>query len=203
MLKTLSGLTFLFELDNKMTKFERQRYSFWAALGDIGGFYDGLNLLISIFMAPLSSAMFFNDLVKGSLFTKKSSESLRATGRQAASLFQGQAADENQTESVLLNFLEQLRKHHGTIRSSIVQSLMANVCPCRSRSHRARIKAQEPYASELDVKRLMSNSIGYRSFIRALLTPQQKVWLANQRSRVASLDSDNNSYSSENESPTK
>ena len=80
----MGDLAFIFELDNKKTQFQRLRYTFWAALGDIGGFYDGLNLLINIFLAPLSSALFFNDLVKGSVFSKKSSKSLKATRKQAA-----------------------------------------------------------------------------------------------------------------------
>ena len=66
-----------------------------------------------------------------------------------------------------------------------------------SRAHRARIKAQEPFSSELDVKRLIDNSIGYRDFIRAFFTPQQKAWLENQRSRFVSLDSDHCLGSSE------
>ena len=78
--EALSKIQLLFEVDNKMRKIQRQRYSFWAALGDIGGFYDGLNLLISSFLDPFSSALFFNDLVKGSVFTQKSSQSMRATG---------------------------------------------------------------------------------------------------------------------------
>lgn len=48
----------------------RKRYSFWDALGDIGGFYDGLRLLIWIFMAPITSIIFTNDTVQGSLFAK-------------------------------------------------------------------------------------------------------------------------------------
>ena len=95
------------------------------------------------------------------------------------------------------NYFEQLKKHHSTIRNSIAQSLLANLCKCKSRAHRARIKAQGPYSSQLDVKRLISNSLGYRDFIRAFLTPKQKVWLANQQSRFVSLDSDHCLSSSE------
>ena len=84
MFGAMKELQLIFELDNKKTQIQRQRYTFWAALGDIGGFYDGLNLLISIFLAPLSSALFFNDFVKGSVFYKKSSKSLKATLKQAA-----------------------------------------------------------------------------------------------------------------------
>ena len=159
--------------------------------------------MIRILLAPLSSALFFNDLVTGSIFYKKESKSQRATRKQAAHFIQGHADEDNQTQSVLLNSFEQLKKHHGTIRSSIIHSLMANLCRCKSRAHRARIKAQGPYSSELDVTRLINNSVGYRSFIKAFLKPQQKVWLANQRSKFVSLQSDSNPGSSENDSFAK
>ena len=38
------------------------------ALGDIGGFYDGLRLLILFFMAPVAAIFFENDLLKDSLY---------------------------------------------------------------------------------------------------------------------------------------
>ena len=50
-----------FALDNKVKHIMRKRYNFWQALGDIGGLYDGLRLIVYLFMAPLSSAYFFND----------------------------------------------------------------------------------------------------------------------------------------------
>jgi len=48
-----------------MQNFSRQRYSCWAALGDIGGFHDGLILIVSIFMGSISSSSFTNALVNG------------------------------------------------------------------------------------------------------------------------------------------
>ena len=47
---------------------KRIRYNFWTALGDIGGFHDGLFLLLSIFMGPFSAKLFKNDLMRGNLF---------------------------------------------------------------------------------------------------------------------------------------
>ena len=46
----------------------RTRYSFWVALGDIGGFFDGMGLLTRIFMGPLSAVFFFNNFAKGGHF---------------------------------------------------------------------------------------------------------------------------------------
>jgi hypothetical protein len=41
----------------------RVRYNIWDLLGDVGGFNDGLFLLCSIFIAPLSSMAFTNDFL--------------------------------------------------------------------------------------------------------------------------------------------
>ena len=48
----------------------RQRLSFWQALGDIGGFHDGLVLLVKLFMVPLSANFFNFNLTKGRPYNK-------------------------------------------------------------------------------------------------------------------------------------
>ena len=40
------------------------------ALGDIGGFYDGMRLLLMFFMAPISAVFFENDILKDNLFSQ-------------------------------------------------------------------------------------------------------------------------------------
>ena len=52
-----------------MQVMQRVRYNFWQALADVGGFHDGLKLLVSLFIAPVSSILFENDLLKGKIFT--------------------------------------------------------------------------------------------------------------------------------------
>ena len=59
-----------FVIDNNIQVVKRVRYNFWMALGDIGGFYDGLKLLITFFMAPISAILFENDLLKDNLFVR-------------------------------------------------------------------------------------------------------------------------------------
>ena len=44
------------------------------ALGDIGGFYDGLRLVLLFFMAPVAATLFENDLLKSNLYTHKLSK---------------------------------------------------------------------------------------------------------------------------------
>ena len=40
------------------------------ALGDIGGFYDGLRLILMFFMAPISALFFENSLLKNNLYAQ-------------------------------------------------------------------------------------------------------------------------------------
>lgn len=65
------GFRIRFELDAEIKKIKRKRYSYWEALSDIGGFYDGLKLCINLLNSPLSSLFFFLDLSKGGMFAKK------------------------------------------------------------------------------------------------------------------------------------
>ena len=51
-------------LDNKIFDQKRVRYSFWDVLGDVGGFHDGLVLLIRIVVGPFAAHGFFLDLIK-------------------------------------------------------------------------------------------------------------------------------------------
>ena len=58
-------------LSNDMKVMERKRYNVWDALGDIGGFHDGLILFVQvIFMGRYSSAMFEHSIVQGAKYRK-------------------------------------------------------------------------------------------------------------------------------------
>ena len=54
-----------------MLVMERKRYNCWDALGDVGGFNDGLVLVLQIFMARYSSMMFEHSIVQGAHYRKK------------------------------------------------------------------------------------------------------------------------------------
>ena len=42
------------------------------ALADVGGFHDGIKLILSIFLAPIAATFFENDLLKGNLYEETS-----------------------------------------------------------------------------------------------------------------------------------
>ena len=58
-------------LSDEMGIHERSRYNYWDALGDIGGFHDGLMLLFNLFMASYSTGMFEQSLVDDNNYYKK------------------------------------------------------------------------------------------------------------------------------------
>ena len=41
------------------------RLSFWQALSDLGGFHDGIFVLVKAFIAPIAASLFQAELVKG------------------------------------------------------------------------------------------------------------------------------------------
>ena len=41
------------------------RLSVWQALSDLGGFYDGIFVLVKAFIAPVAATLFHTELVKG------------------------------------------------------------------------------------------------------------------------------------------
>ena len=47
---------------------QRKRYSAWDALGDIGGFHDGLVLIFASFMGIFNAVFYASDLTGGKFF---------------------------------------------------------------------------------------------------------------------------------------
>ena len=62
---------FLLSVDYQEHK--RVRYNFWDALGDVGGFHDGLVLLIRILLGPFAAHRFILDLISDSKLVPKDS----------------------------------------------------------------------------------------------------------------------------------
>ena len=62
------GFSHKFHIANTIHIQRRFRYDFWTALGDIGGFHDGLDLIIKFFMVPIAAIFFENDILKGNLY---------------------------------------------------------------------------------------------------------------------------------------
>ena len=60
------GYSRSFILDVDYMELKRVRYNFWDALGDIGGFHDGIILLIRILMGPFAAHSFIMDLIASS-----------------------------------------------------------------------------------------------------------------------------------------
>ena len=55
---------FSFQLSGRNRYQQRTRYGFWQALGDIGGFYDGLGLIFGSIISNFAATKFLMDLFK-------------------------------------------------------------------------------------------------------------------------------------------
>ena len=65
-------------------------------------------------------------------------------------------------------------------------------CICRTfrkhKGHKSIQKLVDSKTKQLDIRRIISNSVSLRNFFRCFLSPQQKALLAFQRTKVASVD---------------
>lgn len=52
------------------------------------------------------------------------------------------------------------------------------------------MRLQKRYLEQLDVRRIISNSIAFQDFIRCFLSKPQQALLAHQKTRIGSLQSD-------------
>lgn len=56
---------------------ERKRYTFWDVLGDIGGFHDGVILVLYFMMAPYSAKAFFNKFSHNTPYLEKNRSTIK------------------------------------------------------------------------------------------------------------------------------
>jgi len=165
-----------FELQPDVQIMQRQRYSFWDALGDIGGFHDGLVLLVSMFMSSISSALFTRELEQSNRVDEPpelTKAEIAAQMRLARLL-----STESQHVSISGNYLRVLMKYFSF--SELRKTSLMRVCGdflCRGK-RRAR-QRQFNYFKQLDIQQIVENSLSYRTFIRSFLTRTQKLLLDN------------------------
>ena len=57
----------------------RKRYSAWEVLSDVGGFHDGVILIVGYFVSPLVSTLFQVDLLQKTMIASKEQQSQRHT----------------------------------------------------------------------------------------------------------------------------
>ena len=118
----------------------RTRYSFWTALGDVGGFHDGLTLLMKVFMASIAAISYENDLLKGNLFeehlTPDQKYSRRKLAKQVSSsiAIDGPILRQNSNMEVFLHAISSLKPAKLGLCHSILD------CICRGVRRRRRQK---------------------------------------------------------------
>ena len=62
----------MFELSNRIKIQQRVRYGVWQALGDVGGFYDGLDLIFGSIISQYAATKFLMSLFRGLLVDEQS-----------------------------------------------------------------------------------------------------------------------------------
>ena len=94
-----------------------------------------------------------------------------------------------QTETSKYQYILEQVKQRIPIKLTFRDSFLY-VCCRFVRKHKGQRSIQKLIdfqTGQLDVRRVIANSISLRDFFHCFLTPQQKALIANQRSRVASI----------------
>mmetsp|Transcript_22119 Transcript_22119/g.27214 ORF Transcript_22119/g.27214 Transcript_22119/m.27214 type:complete len:127 (+) Transcript_22119:950-1330(+) len=119
----------------------RTRYSFWKALGDVGGFHDGLIFLVRLIMAPYSAALFFADLLKDRSFSKKSApKDKRSRARFAKFINSDQGRAQQTLEPDQVGFLTQSIRSLHKVKEGLLLNLKESVFGRKSRRRLAKEK---------------------------------------------------------------
>jgi len=180
---------------------KRVWYTYWDVLGDVGGFHDGL-LLLGLVMGPASANHFQNDLVSGGLRdSARSMELKRKSCMVAKQLNDSRDGGEQDSDSdsdakdLIRQTLIDFNKHLERVKISLREIISNFFCRCvrKHKDVRSVQRLADFKTAQLDITRIISNSISLRDFFRFFLTRQQKALLARQRTRVATLNG--NSYS--------
>ena len=59
-----------FQIANNVQVQTRVRSSVWTVLGECGGFYDGLYVVLNFLLNPLAATLYENDLVRQNLLVQ-------------------------------------------------------------------------------------------------------------------------------------
>mmetsp|Transcript_25843 Transcript_25843/g.34559 ORF Transcript_25843/g.34559 Transcript_25843/m.34559 type:complete len:213 (+) Transcript_25843:929-1567(+) len=181
---------------------KRVRYTYWDVLGDVGGFHDGLLLLLGLVMGPASANHFQNDLVSGGLRDSARSMELKRKSRMVAKqLNESRDGREQDSDSDAKGLIRQtlidFNKHLERVKISLRENISNFFCRCvrKHKGVRSVQRLADFKTAQLDITRIISNSISLRDFFRFFLTRQQKALLARQRTRVATLNGNSDSAS--------
>ena len=153
----------------------RTRYSFWSALSDVGGLADGLAIIVSFFVSPIAAAYYERDLIKESLIDPKhSAKHDRKQIRLAQALDrpnnEGPILSQSNNFETLIDSIKRLKK----VKMEVFELLLT--CLCRSvRKHKGYKNMQKFVkfkSNQLDIRRIISNSITLTDFFRCFLSEQ-------------------------------
>ena len=167
------------------------RLSFWQALSDLGGFHDGIYVLVKAFIAPIAASLFQSELVKGIRVDPYAEDEGKKEIKKRETIDNNATWQENQSmqkdkseEQSMINVVKRLEP----ARVSFFPGVMNCICHS-ARKHKGYWKIQRLVdfkTDQLDIRSIISNAVGVRDFFTAFLSEPQLALLAQQRSRVPS-----------------
>ena len=106
------------------------------ALADVGGFHDGIKLILSIFLAPIAATFFENDLLNGNLYEETSNRIQNYQQRKLAQSLYGPTGfailSVKSNMQILINSIKTLK----LVKLSLTDSILDCLCQAIRRQRR-------------------------------------------------------------------
>ena len=151
------------------------RLSFWQALSDLGGFHDGIYVLVKAFIAPIAASLFQSELVKGIRVDPYAEDEGKKEIKKRETIDNNATWQENQSmqkdkseEQSMINVVKRLEP----ARVSFFPGVMNCICHS-ARKHKGYWKIQRLVdfkTDQLDIRSIISNAVGVRDFFTSFLS---------------------------------
>lgn len=166
---------------------ERTKYSVWNLLGDVGGFYDGLFLIIGILLAPYTAAALKVDLINGRrIDVGYSSENrkIHYSSKYQNAMMEVMSFPNNSfISSNTLNFFSQMVQLSLVQVQSTFCGLLQDCCLQNSGRKRMKARVAEFMEERLDLRRIIQAQVDLKLLRDRLLSPIQNELFKYQRAR--------------------
>ena len=171
----------MFVLSDIEKTYEREVYSFMAALGDFGGFNDGVILIPAILMSIYSRKMFLQELFGQLRMKSESNPASREKMLKKCSLNQTSFELAQSDCELLADESERVKR----VKNSWFISLCFSQCICkRERGMQLQKVAIERFEKQLDIRSIVKTRVDLSILLSLLLSKEQLLLFRNQHARA-------------------
>lgn len=174
----------------------RSRTTVWDLLGNVGGFKEGLMIVVSLLMTPYSEFAFKMDYMANNSVDKDSADTSTKAKAFKHSTYYRKTAKALQTEEQMkasFAFDTDVKQvfnwalgRSKTLKTTFFEALKQIVC-CNKKNRKQRMLIVEQIDRHLDLRNIIQSQLTLAMLLKRTLTKDQRLLLAWQRDRLPAL----------------